>query len=247
MRRRFNYTGRQRISQDAVLIAVDEDRPVTFDAAFDLGEYDFPPDAQVIVEAYRQRFYSRFEFGTVADIRPPMDRRIEGAEGHERIYFRLKIVDTDEAVGRILGLADELSPDTEAETEKRGIFPVWWSTEAGDAVWRVNYEARNRPVLELNSLIEGIREAFQHEPAVRALILPAALKDVLNHIAFVEESLTAAPDEGWEGEWLKFISRFHPSDPPPPDASKAERHRWVENALDAFCDRFNPRQLFESR
>lgn len=247
MRRRFNYTGRQSIPQDAVLIAVNNDTPITFDAAFDLDEFDFPPDSEVIVEAYRQRFYRRFEFGTVSDIRPPLDRRIAGAEGHERIYFRLKIVDTEEAVGRILGLTDGLSPDTEAETKQRGIFPVWWSTEAGDTVWRVNYEARNRPILELNSLIDGIREAFQHEPAVRALILPAALKEVLSHIAFVEGGLAAGPDDGWEGEWLQFIGRFYPSAPPPPKAPKVERHRWVENAVDAFCDHYNPRKLFESR
>lgn len=247
MRRRFNYTERQRIPRDQVLIAVSEGSPVTFDAAFELEDCDFQPEARVIVEAYRQRFYSRFDFGPVSNIRAPSDRRIEGAEGLEQIYFRVKVVDTEEARGRILGLADKLSPESEAEREKRSIFPVFWSTEIENAIWRVNYDETGRPTLELNRLISDLREAFQHDPEVRALILPGALKDVLNQIAFVEQSLRAGVDEGWEGEWLAFIGRFYPSEPPPADAPRSERQRWVEDVVDAFCDEFDPRSLFEAR
>lgn len=247
MKRRFNYTGRTRIPRDHVLITIDEGERPSFDAVIDLEDFDFQPDANVVVEAYRQRFYSRFDFGTVADRRARGDRSLREAEGLDQLKFRVKVVDTENRHGKILGIADRLSPDEETETERKSIFPVLWSDEIGNAVWRVDFEVQARPVLELNGLINGIKEAFLHEPEVKALILPAAVREVFNHMAFVEETLTSDPGGDWEREWLRFIQRYYPDDPPSMTASRAEIEDWIDGAVDAFCDHFDPRSFFESR
>lgn len=247
MRRRFNYTERKRIPRDHVLITLDDRDPPSFNAVLELDDLDFPPGAAVVVESYRQRFYARFDYGTVADMREPMDRNLASAKGLDKLKFRVKVVDTSEVHGKLLGKADQLSPEEDADTERKSIFPVLWSETIGNAVWRVDYTSQARPVLELNSLIPGIKEAFLHEPQVKALILPAAVREVLNYMAFTTETLNSASSDDWEGEWLRFISRYYPLEPPPERASHAEVHEWVEGAVDAFCDHFDPRRRFENR
>lgn len=247
MKRRFNYTGRTRIPRDHILITLVEGEPPTFDAVLDLEEFGFHPDAHVVVEAYRQRFYKRFDFGNVTQRRRPADRKLAGAAGLEHLQFRVKVVDTESRHGKILGIADRLSPEEETETERKSIFPVLWSDEIGNAVWRVDFERQARPVLELNRLIGGIKEAFLHEPEMKALILPAAVREVFSHMAFVEETLTSAPEQDWEGDWLQFIYRFYPEEPPSPDASNADIEDWIDGAVNGFCDHFDPRSLVESR
>lgn len=247
MRRRFNYTGRTRIARQDVLITLEEGERLTFDAVLDFDDFDLQPDANVVVEAYHQRFYKRFSFGTVADRHPPADRSLVEAEGLDHLKFRVKVVDTESRHGRILGIADRLTPESDTETEKKSILPVLWSEEIGNAVWRVDFKTQARPVLELNSLIDGIKETFLHEPEMKALILPEAVREVFYYMAFVEGTLASAPSDDWEGEWLQFIQRYHPVDPPSGNPSNAELKEWVDEAVDAFCDHFDPRGLIESR
>src|SRR5260370_36167397 len=92
MIRRINYTGRRRISRDHVKIVVCErsGSPASFEATLDLSSYDLPADATVFVEAYRQTFLMRFNFGISSEIEPPSERFLTEFESTERILFRVK-------------------------------------------------------------------------------------------------------------------------------------------------------------
>ena len=107
---RLNFTGRRRIAQDHVKISVAAtDGQNGFSARMHLESYGFPDTAAVIVEAYRQLELSRFEFGTVARLIPPPNRRLGEFGTLDGVRFRVKVVSSDEPRGRLLGVADKIS------------------------------------------------------------------------------------------------------------------------------------------
>src|SRR3989442_1117841 len=93
MIRRINYTGRRRISRDDVKIVLYESNgsPAKFDAKLELASYGLPDDAIIFVEAYRQTFLMRFNFGTVSKIEQPSDHFLAEFESPEGILFRVKV------------------------------------------------------------------------------------------------------------------------------------------------------------
>ena len=63
--RRFNYTGRRRITRDRVHAAIlpGESAP-ELTAKVDLGDMDFDPTDRVVIEVYLQSVIERLELGT---------------------------------------------------------------------------------------------------------------------------------------------------------------------------------------
>ncbi len=70
MRRRFNYTGRQKIkhSEARIAIAPPDAGPASFDVALNLSRLQLPAHAPVWIEAYYRTQFMRFPFGTVGQI-----------------------------------------------------------------------------------------------------------------------------------------------------------------------------------
>lgn len=113
MRRTFNYTGRRRIPLDFVTIrvyAIDSGAR-WFDADLSrLCELRLPENARVFVEAYFERAYRRFDFGTVCAIQHPEDRSLEEIDFGGRMRFRVKITDLPERTGNFLQAPKTSSP-----------------------------------------------------------------------------------------------------------------------------------------
>src|SRR5476651_1773831 len=96
MKRSLNFTGRKRIAQSDVVVAITgKDGNAAFDATLALAKYKFPDNARVYVEAYRQMDWMRFDFGSAASIRPPDDRRLTRFESAEGVLFRIRVVSPD--------------------------------------------------------------------------------------------------------------------------------------------------------
>ena len=80
-----------------------------FDATLDLAKYKFPDNARVYVEAYRQMEWMRFDFGSVASVRPPADRQLSRFESPEGVLFRIRVVSPDGTPsGRLVAEADRI-------------------------------------------------------------------------------------------------------------------------------------------
>jgi hypothetical protein len=67
MIRKYNYTGRLKISKDRITInQVSKNGIKSFEAKISIGELGFPNNAHVYIEPYFKSSFMRFSFGTVA-------------------------------------------------------------------------------------------------------------------------------------------------------------------------------------
>ena len=230
MIRRFNYTGRLRIRQNAVRISLIQDNssPPRFNADLDLSQLDLPPTAQVYLEAYRQSLYERFAWGTVARPSPEGPTVLTRVESLDRIYFRLKIVDESTGQGLILAQADRISVDA-SSTEPTGLLPVKL-VDLGDQIWRVEFEPEE-PWLYLNSKIDGVKDRAQSDPIFAALVFPQILREVLGYIA--RYSLQPDDEAQWVADWQLFAESLSDEKRPTEDDQMLQ---WIESAVSSFAE-----------
>jgi hypothetical protein len=246
MIRRFNYTGRRRIRKEhAVVSATPAEGGVqSFSVTLSLATYRFPADARVVMEAYRQTSFMRFDWGTVAQLHQPDDRHLTEFNGLDGVRFRLKVVDSRSSdanpAPRILGLADRLVAKQSNKTgEATSLLPIVPADIP--EVWRLVFDHDEDPTLEVNeSLIDDATE-FGRNDAVASLVLPQVYRSVLSKI-LIADGRSVADADGWRHRWLE-MSRRHLKleDPPHPDCDGKGRilneediHEWIDHAVKRF-------------
>lgn len=244
MKRAFNYTDRKRIPRESVDVVLHESADkVKFALTLPLDELQklLPGDARIYVEAYRDRAYKRFPWGTVAQPRPVIDTDITDLGYGTAVLFRVKIVDESAAHGLILAHADRIRATIESDVHNQSLLPVIYQEGMGQTVWRLKASG-DQVALELNRTIPGIRE-HALTPAFAALVYPAALRQVLLHFLLVEQQYNA--DDATENArlWLLFAEQL--CGEPPPSPAHEESHLvseewdvlsvWIEEVVDAFC------------
>lgn len=238
MIKRVNSTGRRRISREHIGIEVHDGQPRTFDATIDLADFDAPPDAVVVLEATcaGSNTIRRFEWGTVAQLSAPADRRLRDLSG-ENVFFSLKVIDRTERFGRILGLAENIRPvkaGPRTATGRRGILPVE-QVDLGDELWRLDVRTEGVFLL-VNKRVPGLADRFRFDPSLFPLIYPAVVRDVLTK-AF-DELLPEEEDDSdrWPILWLQFGHRIHPEQSDPRQVEGDEdQEQWIEEVVAEFC------------
>ena len=249
MRRKFNYTGRQRISRSQTAFNIRDGATGgrSFDARLTLEGLSLPPEAKVYVEAFYKRTSMRFDFGTVGALTQPADRTLTDLERGDVVFFNVKIVDESGEHGLLLASGEGISAsNSDSETlGKQPILPVNHTDELGDLVWRLRIEESSGPVLEVNSRIDGIREAVRSDRTFFALVFPAVLREVLTHIVVREElHPDDAADDTWYGEWMAFVRTFHFGDPPPEGSPQDELDAWIDDVASSFASRHSIREAY---
>jgi hypothetical protein len=242
MLRRFNYTGRQKINREHVPIALTGNEFIrSFDANLSaLNMYEFPPDAQVFVEAYHQTAYMRFAFGTIGELAvpPAPARALNEFEGSDRVLFRVKVVDGT-ADSKLLGEADSILPLSNEETEdnKLPLLPVR-TANLGQEIWKVEFQegTQSRPILLINEKLGD------HTPIVRsthfmAFVWPAVLREIFRYILQIQpEEFDADNTEDWRTKWVQYGRSLLPTFDKPPDEPEAA-DSWISQIASAFAER----------
>lgn len=237
MIRRFNYTGRRKLPATDIGFRLLRSGPVmTFDAQLtNFDSLGLPPSAQIYVEAFHQQTYMRFDFGTVAQIQIPADRRLNDFYDGSPVNFRVKIVDNIREVGRILAEADGIRPirdDDEAQPDS--ILPVRMVGGMGQEIWRLVWAA-DGPALELNQEQAGVKEILLRKHIFRSIILPEVLRSVLTRI--LVEGMDQDDENADNSKlWLKFIASFHDEELPG-EREVAIVDEWVNRVVQSFCAR----------
>lgn len=247
MIRRFNYTSRTRVNQGDVSLSLrmsGDDVLATATADFD--DYELAADARLHLEVYKNQWFHRFDCGTVASPKLPSDAVLPGINSAENLKFRLKVVD---AAGKLLGLGDQLRPHgpaVDAAGQAKSLLPVE-QRDLGQQVWRLEFpEDSSGPILVLNSRIDDVEELFRFDGAVQALVLPAVLRQILDHALTLDELFEQDNTEAWQAHWLRFVGTFYPREVPdsafqthdPPELTE-----WIDDAVSAFCEHINARDL----
>lgn len=235
MLRKLNFTERAKIPRSGIQFSLrrDESGALVFDPRLSLDGIDAPPAARVFIEAYYRTAFMRFDCGTVADFKPPADRRLTEIDGSGLVRFRVKIVDNRANDHRIVAVADDIvvSEEKRESSGRTPLLPVNFTDALGQQVWRIAFEP-NGPVLELNNGIEGIREIARNDAAFFALVYPAAVRQILTQILLVEQHDAHEDGDDWWSLWLRWAARFH--SPLPNDLDEAPF--WIDDVVSAFCN-----------
>lgn len=242
MKKRINYTQRQRIPKKNIQISLNKenDKLVNFDANINLQGFNLPFDAQVFVEAYYRTERKRFHFGTVSNISQPKDTDLSDLGYLDNLDFRIKVVDTSTKYGLILAEADKIKPREEGKEENhiRSILATEFNCDLGNQIWRLNF-THSPPVLELNNKIPNIRSLAKTDPLFFFYVYPQVVKEVLIYLFLIEEFDPEDPLEDWHSNWFEFSKKIYPEklpgklNPSDPD-SKQEIIEWINNVTYEF-------------
>lgn len=239
MIKRVNSTGRKRIANDRIRIVVLDGDPRTFEAELDLEGLNVPEDAAVVLEAAcaGSNTIPRFEWGTVGQLQPAVDRSLRGLAGRN-VYFTLKVIDRSDQFGRILGLAEVVRPirgGEQTETKRRGLLPVE-SADLGNEVWKLSFDHGDDVYLLVNEKLPEIRDRMRTDGVMFSLIYSAALRQILPR-AIQEEIDEDGAEEHWASLWLQFGKQLHPEEQAAPnrDDDDDSINAWVDDVVGQFC------------
>jgi len=242
--RRLNYTKRQRLKREHVNVTVHqplETDPPVMSASIDLTVYSLPPDANVLVEAYRHTAWQRFDFGTVGALKAPEDRTLRDDFGTaEGTQFRVKVVapiSHGATAARILAQADNIKPNQAGP--RRSLLPLDPDPSLRDEVWRLDIDENDGPLVKVSTYLVRDRHALARSPAFLTLVLPEILRRIL-----VWAVADGRPDDDeWDtprGQWIRFgCGLLAQSEPPQEldddDEGADARDRWIDDAVTRFC------------
>ncbi len=249
MRRRFNYTGRQKLLQKDVTLTITEDES-GFDRFYiqlNLADYQLPEDGRVWVEAYDRNAIMRFPFGTVNSVASESDNALSIFAGNDSYYFRVKIVDPDNG-SRLLASADSLSPLRQDDPDHpdgttKSLLRVT-TRDLGPVPWKLEFCESDYPLLVINHDIEAGKSLARTNQFFQALVFPNVLNQILRRILLEEKYRPdSEPDsnELWMEGWLEFAGSL-PGNTRigvGTDASEDEINNWIEDTIDSFCKKLN--------
>ncbi len=245
MIRRFNFTGRKDIPSSRIRIVLEPGGDPRFVAQWDLEGLRLSDDAHVVIETYVAGGVQveRYDFGTVSEPAAPEDNSLHGLPVND-VRFNFKVVDLGQHTGRLLAVALGLNPFRsagDAETGRHPLLPID-VTDLGDQVWRIRFDdtGPGRPVLQVTSKIEGMKERALHDRAFFALVYPQVVRDILAQIIITNNFNDPTGDGAdWMVNWLKWAIAWHP-DHEMPDCDETDedgrsRREWIEKVISAFC------------
>lgn len=237
VKRRINSTGRRRIGQDRVTVTMlppVHGAPPAARAELRIDDLGFPEAAGVVLEAYQRSAAMRFPCGSCAQPEVPERLDLHDLDPATPVLFRLKVVDREDQPGRLLGAADRIRPDGgDSPDRRRSLFPIE-RKELHSEVWKVVIDDAG-PVLLLNYNIPGLTASIQKNPLVNGILLPAALRVVLDRLS--RDPGEDEEEEAWKAQWFRFLrdDLSYADEVPDPSDSDEERESWVDGAVRAFC------------
>jgi hypothetical protein len=250
MIRKFNYTNRKKIGNEAITIILnDNKREKNFEPQFYFQNYNFPDHAKVYVEAYYKTNYMRFAFGSVSFISPPPNTTLTDFVNTDLIYFRVKIVDETTINGRLLALASGLEPkNLEGEQKNRiSILKVNYDADLGQRLYHLELdEIEDLPILEINKKLDNGSVLVTSDVFISTIytsVIHELATEIINDNAYYQED-----DECWEGYWLKYFKQIlgvRSVRPKNTDDDELKKE-WIEEVINSFCNKYKVRTKFTS-
>ncbi len=244
MIRRYNYTGRKKLSE----IRINEwakKGTKYFEVICDLRNSGFPDDAKIFVEPYFKSSFLRFDFGTIARFQPPANTDISNLPTTDQLWYRVKIVDENAKHGLILGTADiQGIPVDSPHSGKQSILPVDF-TELGNRIWTLEFRS-DRPTLAINSLLNefGIREKVKQADFF-TLVYPEVIKMIAlkltGEAGFYDEDLS-----GWQAEWMRYFKEVLQQTQMPVQDDEKSVEEWANDMSEAFARKSQVINLYKT-
>jgi len=257
MKRRFNYTGRNKLTMDKIKISLnDSDKgKKSINAKIDLSDSKYPEDARVFLDAYHKTERKRFDFGTVSEIKVPYDLTIDELAFTDNLMFRIVIVDESSKNGLIVAHADRIRTDD--NLDKKPILPVSFENLNYQA-WKIEFKGdSNGPILCINNQIPNIEYIVKNDPMFFIYIFHTVVKEIFLHMIFVDvvEDLED-PSTDWHADWIDFAKKLLPNEALPKSLNHHDENEfdketvlnWIDKIIEEFCNsKLNEWQEFKSK
>jgi hypothetical protein len=236
VQRRFNSTGRLRITRSKIDISLEQAPDLnvipTARASLKLEGLEVPGDAIVAIEAYYRTSSMRFACGTLSNLMVPERMALSDIDKGGAVRFRVLVIAPD-GTGRILAAADGLRPSTPGDgADRQALLPIR-ETDIGNELWKIEVDYRTGPVLLVNNRVPGLAAQIRTLPLLQGLILPHAFRAILQDLNPSGES---DDDDLWGDNWRRFLTDLgvatEAEDPDDPDVVD----EWIEAAVRAFSD-----------
>jgi len=234
MPQRLNWTNRKRIERaDVGINLVRDSQGAAFEAMIDLTGYSLPAECRVVVEAYRQTTWRRFDFGTVAFVRASNRCELDAFGDSDGVQFRIKVLSGGRDDGRIWAEVDRVPVKSQdvRDAGRRSLLNTR-GDDLDEAIWRLDFDdSRSGPILVVNNRLGDWRQAVQ-TTSFRSLVYPELLRQILSKALVDFED----DQQDWHADWIAFACRMPGvSDPPDAEANGDVSSDWVEDAVAAFC------------
>ena len=104
----------------------------------------------------------------------------------------------------------------------------------------------DRPWLEVNNRIDGIKEIARSDQKFFSLVYPHVIRRILLQGVLLEEITDPADaEDDWRVRWLKWGIHWHPDkESPPGDGDRDGVLQWIESVAVNFCSQHDARQKF---
>lgn len=239
-KRRINATNRKRIGHEAIdirLIETVPGQPQKASATLELADFGFPASAAVAIEAYRGSSLMRFDCGTIGNLQVPPVMLLNEIDAGGNIQFRVKVVDREGVIGKLLGSASRVRPQSSDDDQgRRSLLPIKW-TDLGPELWQVTAKEEEPPALVLNMHAPGLVDRILTDATLRAAVMPAAFRIVLETMMTLPQ-----PDDDdetdWKNDWLKFCREELEVPEDPYELGDEEgRREWIAETVKVFAER----------
>lgn len=197
---KFNFSDRVRLTRRQANVQLIEGPPLSFDVHLQLGELaERFPSARVFVEASHRTVRMRFPWGTAARLEPPpmAKRALTAFTDPQLALFSVKLVDADRDPGRLIALAEGISPSGDSPVPRRDLVR-WRNDDLNGLVWTVEFDSAG-PIAVVDTAC-GSPAVLGRDPNFRAMVYPEILRRALVRALLVDE---ADPDdeEHWFHGW----------------------------------------------
>lgn len=237
MIRKYNYTGRQKISHERILIKQDSTGDIiSFSADLKIHDLGLPDHAKIYIEPYFKSSFMRFDFGTIARIQNPINTQLIDIPITERVLYRVKVVDESNEKGLILGFADEIiAKDKINDGSKTPLLPVDF-IELNSRIWKLDFRSEG-PVLCVNhdGRIDKIREVVTKDKKFLSLVYPEVIRQIALSIASDEDFDFNDSGNSWQYKWIEYFKISLGVMHIPNSYEDNEIVEWSDEVSDSFC------------
>lgn len=245
MKRRFNFTNRQRIQKQNIKIILEgeEDHRKISEATLDIKGLVLDEASKIYLEAYHRAEHKRFDLGTVGNMKRVTGLELSPMAYSENLKFRVLVVDESQHDhGLIVAHADRITAIGEDNKPSHSLLPVQFK-DTGQEIWRLKFEDREgSPILYINSKIPNVEILAKRDPRFIMFVYPPVLKQILTKILLIDRHEFSEELDGWEDEWVAFAKMSAHLDNPPQIAdgegvveTSSDIEKWIDSAVEGFC------------
>ena len=205
-----------------------------------------PENSNLWLAVYAGFTENRIFLGTIKEPRIPLSDSLSQIDNLKPLFFRVFICEpeTEKIIASCEGLA------ARKDTEEEGAAPILpvEQEDLGERLWILQAGEEGQPTLIVNNdpgLMMINRLEKDAEPYYRALIIPEAINQALEHVARTNT------DADWKKAWISFVTKLGKQSPDEldPDVPN-EINEWAAGVVDAWL-KTNPVKnqilLFESK